>query len=342
MTREERIRAALVGQDVDRVPCSVWMHLSEEDQDPKALAEALAANNEEYDYDFIKMMPFGAYSTQDWGAKIKIYCDKYKEPVVSEPGIKELSDYRKIQPLPAIYGTWGKTLQTAQHLSKLVAKDTPFLQTIFSPATTLKKLASNKLLQDMVENPAEVHKALQAITETTINFVKANIEAGVSGFFFATQFATYDLMTDTLFAEFCRPYDLAVINSYADHTWFNVVHIHGSNIMYDQVAGYPCNCINWHDRSTEPSMAEARKNVSKTFIGGIQEVPTITNGVLSYDSILLRSTPEDIITHVKQAIDMVDGKGLIIGPGCVCDPKTSKENLHAVRKAVISCGNPPK
>jgi len=312
------------------------MHLSEADQDPKILAETMVAMNDEFDYDFIKMMPFGAYSTQDWGAKIKIYCDKYKEPVVVEPGINELSDYSKIEPLPAIYGTWGKTLQIAQHLTKIVTKDTPFIQTIFSPSTTLKKLTSNRMIQDMVENPSQVHNALRAITETTINFVKANIEAGVSGFFFATQCATYDFMTDSLFAEFCRPYDLAVLNSYEDQTWFNVVHVHGSNIIHKALAEYPCNCINWHDRDTDPNMAEARKTIKKTFMGGIQEVPTIINGALSYDSILKRSKPEEIIAHVKQAIEMVDGKGLIIGPGCVCDPKTPKENLHAVREAVVT------
>ena len=31
MTREDRIRAALAGGEVDRLPCSVWMHLSEVD-----------------------------------------------------------------------------------------------------------------------------------------------------------------------------------------------------------------------------------------------------------------------------------------------------------------------
>ncbi len=336
MTRQERIKAALQGQEVDRVPCSVWMHLSDVDQDPVSLAEEMVARNEEFDFDFIKMMPFGAYTTQDWGAKIKIYCDKYKEPVIVQPAIRELSDYAKVEPLAATYGTWGKTLEVAKHMSKLVVGDTPYIQTIFSPATTLKKLASNRLISDMVENPAEVHKALRAITETTINFVKANIEAGVSGFFFATQCATYDFMTDQLFAEFCKPYDLAVIDAYKDETWFNVVHIHGSNIMYDTVSQYPCNCVNWHDRDTKPSMEEARKNVAKTFLGGIQEVPTIIDGVLSYDSILARSTPEQVIEHVHQAIDMVGGKSLIVGPGCVCDPKTTEANLHAVRQAVES------
>lgn len=334
MTREERIRAALAGGETDRIPLSVWMHLSEVDQDPKSLACEMAANNEEYDFDFIKMMPFGAYTTQDWGARIKIYCDRYKEPVIVEPAIKALSDYGEIQVLEATHGTWGKSLEVAQHLSKCIARHTPFIQTIFSPATTLKKLTSERLIQDMLENPAEVHKALRAITETTVNFIKANIEAGVSGFFFATQTATYDYMTDILFAEFCKPYDLQVINSYKDKTWFNVVHIHGSNIMHDTVSRYPCNCLNWHDRDTQPDMETARKTVAKTFLGGIQEVPTITDGVLSYESILQRSTPQQIISHVHEAIAMVEGKSLIIGPGCVCSPRAPKENLHAVRKAV--------
>ena len=35
MTRDERIRAVLGGQEIDRVPASVWMHISEFDQDPR-------------------------------------------------------------------------------------------------------------------------------------------------------------------------------------------------------------------------------------------------------------------------------------------------------------------
>lgn len=40
MNREERVRAALVGKEVDRVPVAAWMHLSAFDQDPISLAEA--------------------------------------------------------------------------------------------------------------------------------------------------------------------------------------------------------------------------------------------------------------------------------------------------------------
>ena len=69
MTRKERIQAALLKKEVDRLPVSVWMHFSEFDQDPRSLAETMVSFNEKFDYDFIKMMPFGAYSTPDWGAK---------------------------------------------------------------------------------------------------------------------------------------------------------------------------------------------------------------------------------------------------------------------------------
>mgnify|MGYP003511602617 CR=1 FL=1 len=63
MTREERIRAAIAGRETDRVPVAAWMHLSEHDQDPISLAEAEVELTEKYDFDYIKMMPFGLYST---------------------------------------------------------------------------------------------------------------------------------------------------------------------------------------------------------------------------------------------------------------------------------------
>ena len=334
MNRKERLQAVINGNEPDRTPVSTWMHFSEHDQDPRSLAEGMVAYNEKYDYDFIKMMPFGAYTVQDWGAKLDVYCDKFKEVEIAAPAISELEDYLKIEPLSATYGTWGKTLQLSRLLSKLTKPNTPYIQTLFSPLTTLKKMTGSRLLQDMKENPSFVHQALSVITETTINFVKANIEAGVSGFFFATQCATYDYLTDELFAEFCKPYDYKVINAYKDETWFNVVHIHGANIMFDTVSKYPCNVINWHDRYTEPSLAAAREKCSKVFMGGLREIPTIVGSKLHYESVLAEENPDYIKKHVSEAIAMVNGKGLIIGPGCVVDPRASEDNLHAVREAV--------
>lgn len=335
MKRNERIKNALGLKPVDRVPVSAWMHFSEYDQDPISLAEAQAAFNERYDFDFIKMMPFGTYSVQDWGAQLTIYCDKYKEPVVNTPGIRDVSDYTKLEVLPSTYGTWGKQLQLAQRLSKIVREDTPYIQTIFSPFSTLKKLAGNRLMDDMKEHPDKVDAALKVISETTKGFVKSNIEAGVSGFFFATQNATFDVMSSDEFDEFGLKYDLEVIETYSEKTYFNVIHIHGDNIMFEKIVSkYPVNCINWHDRHTYPTMTEARKITNKCFLGGIQEVPYFVGNVLKYDSIMATKTARDIELHAKEALEQNGGIGLILGPGCVVDPKAPEENLKALRNSV--------
>ena len=56
MYREERVRTALAGKEVDRIPVAAWMHLSAFDKDPISLAEAEVDLTEKYDFDYIKMM----------------------------------------------------------------------------------------------------------------------------------------------------------------------------------------------------------------------------------------------------------------------------------------------
>ena len=56
MYRKERVRAALAGKEVDRVPVAAWMHLSAFAQEPISLAEAEVDLTEKNDFDFIKMM----------------------------------------------------------------------------------------------------------------------------------------------------------------------------------------------------------------------------------------------------------------------------------------------
>ena len=336
MNKLERIQATIQGKETDRVPCSVWMHLSEVDQDPISLAQRLVEDNKKYDYDFIKLMPFGAYTTHDWGAQIKFYCDPYKEPVIINPGIQSSDDYLKMEPLAPTYGTWGKTLQLTQEVAKIIDPTVPFIQTVFSPLTTLKKLAGDRLKSDLKEHPEKVHQALAVITVTTIDFVKANIEAGVSGFFLGSQTASYDYMSDVEYAEFCKPYDFLVCNAFGNDTILNVAHMHGSNIMFDIVKDYPVHALNWHDRDTEPSLKEAKQMTDKVLLGGIHEVPMIIDGALSYKSFLSSHSADEVEEHVRQAIESAGRDRLIIGPGCVADPRTSEANLHAVRKA---CGN---
>lgn len=335
MNKFERIQAALNGQEVDKIPLNVWMHFSAVDQDPRSLAEAQVAFAQKYDFDFIKLMPFGLYGVQDYGVKVKIFNRVNEPPIVDDYGIHQVRDWERIEPLPAIYGTYGKQLQAARHTIALANGQLPIIQTIFSPLTTARKLAGDRILLDMKDNPRLFKQALQALTETTINFVKANIEMGVNGFFFATQCANHDFLTEEQYREFGEYYDRQVIAAYQDETFFNVAHLHGDNGMFQLIADYPVNCINWHDRWSSPTLEEARTITDKCLLGGIREAPFYNeSGEKIRESILVSGSVAEVEQHVQEAIVAAGDRGLIIGPGCVANQNLPEKNMYALCRAV--------
>jgi uroporphyrinogen decarboxylase len=337
MTKKERIVAALNKDDVDRIPTNIWWHYTNIDQCPITLAQAQVATMRKYDFDFIKMMPFGLYGVNDYGrsvtfnqtlsfGNIKIYGH-----FEGDTTLERTEDWAKLKVLPATYGNYGKALQLAQHIKRILGRDdTPAIQTIYSPLTTAVKLAGAKRVQhDMSEHPDLFSAALEVITETTINFVKANIEAGVDGFFLASQTASSAFCSEELYETFGKFYDLKVLDAYKDITYFNAVHIHGANTYWRTLSEYPVKAINWHDRWVPPTMADARKLSDKCFMGGLHET-----GVLS------TANPDGVRMHVMEAIDSAGRKGLILTPGCVAAPDDRSldfhipvENIFAVRNA---------
>lgn len=328
MTKKERVIAAINKQDVDRPPFSIWYHLPHVDQDPVQLAEVQIQQAHIYDLDFIKMMPFGNYGAQDFGLSVDFYCTKTQPALEKKFAISNVNQWMEIEPLPGCFGSHGKQLMLArQFQKKLKGEEIPYVQTIFSPLTTAKKLAGPRVFEDMRSHPEYIHHALKAITQTTIDFVKLNIEAGVAGFFFATQCANNDWLTESEYEEFGVAYDLEVINAYKDITYFNIVHIHGDNTMFEKIIEYPCNCINWHDRWVSPNMAEARNISDKCFLGCINE------------KWLSEAKPEEIYDHIREGALEAGTKGLMITPGCVAELTTPEVNYYAARLAVESLLN---
>ena len=63
-----------------------------------------------------------------------------------------------------------------------------------------------------------------------------------------------------------------------------MLHIHGKNIMFDKLADYPVQIINWHDQETPPSLEKGKQNHPGVVCGGLRRQETIVLG-----------SPEDVI-----------------------------------------------
>lgn len=325
MTKKERVMAAINKQEVDRIPFGMWYHLPHADQDAVMLAEEQLKMVKEYNLDFIKMMPFGNYQAADYGLSCTYYCTPTQAVFERKFAIEDVQEWGDIKELPGYFGNHGKTLLAAQQIAKQQKKagiEVPFVQTVFSPLTIARKLAGNRIFADMLEHPDLMHHALSEISKTCINFVKENVDAGVSGFFFATQCSTYDLMTEEQYKEFGVKYDVPILDAVKDDTYFNIIHVHGDNTMFDLLASYPVTCVNWHDRWVSPSLAEARKRTDKCLMGGINEAWLHT------------AKPAEIEQHIREAVESAGRTGFMLTPGCCASMETPLENFLACRDAV--------
>ena len=326
MSKTERIKAALKGEQVDRPPVSLWMHYPEVDQNPVKLARAHVDFQEKNDLDFIKLTPSEYYCVEDWGCRLASGTKDTELTVVRRYGVESSDGWLKVQALKPEGNAWGREIMAARCLGAMLNPDVPFVPTVYSPLTVARKLAGDRLLQDLREYPRPVHRALEQITATTIEFVRENLTAGAAGIFLATACANHTYLAVKEYEEFGRRYDLEVMKA-ASRGWFNILHIHGRSIMYDELLDYPVQALNWHDCHQYPTVRQARALTDKCIIGGLDEEGSIAYG-----------KPMDVIEEVAEFLSQTNTRGVMVGPGCVTIPHPPAENVTAVRLVVERFG----
>jgi uroporphyrinogen decarboxylase len=323
MTHRQRMEALLGDQPLDRVPVALWRHFPVDDQEPESLARAVSDFQDQYDFDLIKVTPASSFQIKDWGARDVWKGNpegtrQYAERVIQQP-----EDWQRLKPLPVDKGWLAGQLQCASLVSARYSAHTPVLQTVFSPLAQAKNLAGNEvLLIHMRQHPEAVLNALNVITETTLQFVNALVRTGVDGIFYAVQHAQHALLTVDEFSKFGKSFDLRILEA-ARPLWCNLVHIHGENILFDQVTDYPVQIFNWHDQSTPPSLKQGLSQMTRAVCGGLKQWQTLVLG-----------TPQSVVAEARAAIDQTDGRRFLLGTGCVTPVTAPSGNLLAARQAV--------
>jgi uroporphyrinogen decarboxylase len=312
-----RIEAAIAGAATDRLPVALWRHFPEDDQHAARLAARSLEWQKKWDFDLVKFMPSGTYGVEDWGAKSIYEGAANGARAISAPGIAGPEDWRSLPRLDVGKGVLGAQNESLALVAKELRGRVPILQTVFSPLTTARKLAGEALLGHVRNEPEALEQGLRTITETTIEFSLAALGAGAHGLFFATQLASTDVLTPAEYERFGVRFDLEVLR--AARGRLNLLHLHGENVMFDLLASYPVQMMNWHDRITAPSLGDAMPGFPGALVGGIEERQLLVSGPVG----ALRA-------QVRDAIRQTGGRRLVLGPGCVAAIAAPDEHIRTI------------
>lgn len=323
ISHRQRLEICLAGEKPDRPPVALWRHFPVDDQTPEGLAAAILRFQREYDFDLVKVTPTSSFCLKDWGID-----DEWKgadegtrdyiQRVVHAP-----EDWETLKILSPTQGHLGAQLDCLRMIVKELGPDTPVIQTVFSPLSQAKNLVGpEKLLVHLRQYPDAVHTGLKTITENVLSFTEAALKTGIAGVFYAVQHAQYGLLSEVEYLTFGKEYDLQSLQP-AKTGWLNMLHLHGQDVMFDQVVDLPINIINWHDRETAPSLAEAKERFPGVLCGGLRR----------YESIVL-GTPEEIKAEAQDAIEATNGTRFILGTCCVTPIMAPHGNLLAARQVV--------
>jgi len=320
MTKRARLEAAIAAEAVDRPPVALWRHWPVDDQAAESLAWATLHFQQTYDFDFIKITPSSNYCLADYGQETVWHGSHEGTRAWGPRLIQTPEDWLKLKPLDPHAGLLGEITRAVLEIGKN-SPDTPFIPTIFNPLAQAKNLAGDNLLPHLRLHPDAVKAGLATITESTLRFIEAVKPSGMAGIFLAVQHGSVGKLTEAEYRAFGVENDLTLLK--AAGGWLNLLHLHGQDVMFHLAEEYPVQVVNWHDQETPPTLAQGKARFDGAVCGGIRQWET-----------MVRGTPETVAAEVAAAIQQTDGRGLIVGTGCVTPIIAPTANIRAARQAV--------
>jgi uroporphyrinogen decarboxylase len=310
MTHGERVRAAIAGEAVDRVPLCFWHHFK-----PQGSGERMAQLTTEFfvqkfDLDIVKIMPDLPY------------------PQPETP----LTDAAQLRTLPRLdldTPMFAEQLRCIRLLRSQLGSDHPLILTIFSPLTyVLRWMGKPKAVEAARKNPELFEQGLPIIAENLRGLLQAAIREGASGIFFSCMGATNADFTPEEYARIGRPSDLLALEG-AQDGWLNIVHVHadpsqqGDEIYFEDFVDYPVSVLSWSDKLTGPELSEALTLTDKGLMAGMGERGPLTHG-----------SELELKNEMLAAVAETKGRRLILANGCSVPDDVSEEWLHVARRLV--------
>jgi uroporphyrinogen decarboxylase len=337
MNSLERVGMALQHKEADRVPIypllnSVARKLVGATYDQLALnpdlcAEAYIKLTEDYDLDVICTLTDLSVEAADFGARIIYEEEEAAFPDKKERLIKSADEYKNIK---AISVDTAKRMQDHIKLCNLLVaakgKTTPIVAFVFGPLGIVSMLrGQEEMFMDLVLNPDEVKMAVEAVTDTLIEYVDKIMDTGVHAVMFDTLYASQSILSKDMWDEFEGPAMERLAKHVHDRGCMVMIHNCGNGIYFDvQIERMKPEAISFlHAPDDCKDMVECKEKYGHltTLIGCIDPGTTYSGSV------------EDVIGMAKRDIDtLAKGGGFILSTGCEYPSSLDFEKAEAIIK----------
>lgn len=216
-------------------------------------------------------------------------------------------------------------IKAVEGLVKAAKDEAVIVVTLYSAFMFAGQVAGEDVVIEHLRTaPDKVKRGFEIITDSMMIFVNACIEAGVDGFYASTQGGEAPRLGGTsIFAEYVKPFDLAVMNEIDARCPFNILHVCDYRAGYDDITpfvDYPGDVVSYGLKlGGEPVSG---KQVSELFggrpyLGGLDRLGVIAHG-----------SPDEVRAAARGVLEDAPDK-FMLGADCTVPSDTPWDNLKA-------------
>jgi uroporphyrinogen decarboxylase len=298
----ERVRAALAGKEVDRVPASFWFHFPAAQAHGKASVRAHLDYYRESGIDFLKVMNEHSYR--------------------SNVEIRTPADWRRVRPAPPSADFYQDQLDEVKQILDELEDECLVIVTLFGPFASGNHASDDRVTEHLKADPESVSQGLAAIAESLAGFAEACVEAGAAGIYFSAQGGEEERFSAEDFEHYIKPHDLAVLKAVQDQGEFHLLHICKDRIRLSLYADYPGHAVNWAATKHNLSLQEGRELFNRPIVGGMDDRGVMVDG-----------SPQEIQAAVRDVIAGFGTRGFMLGADCTLPTDISVSNIRTAVEA---------
>jgi uroporphyrinogen decarboxylase len=302
VNKVERVRTALAGEQVDRIPAGFWFHFPPEQAHGQASINAHLKFYRESSVDFLKVMN--------------------EHPYQANVDIKRPADWRQVRPAPLSVPFYQEQLDEVKAIVDALGGDCLVITTLFGPFASGNHASNHMVTEHLKIDADSVHQGLGAIAESLAEFALACVDAGASGIYYSAQGGEAYRFTEEQFLRYIKPHDLTILERIDDRGEFHLLHVCKDQIRLELYADYPGHAVNWAVTKNDLDLNQGRDLFRRTVVGGMDDRGVIVDG-----------SPQDIRAAVGQVIAEAGTEAFILGADCTVPTDIPVSNIRVAVEA---------